>query len=74
MIQIVTAAGEINASIIKGFLESNGIETSYGPGGNVSILSTGGGSMGSNQAQNIFVEDAKAEEALKLLKDQGLIK
>ena len=74
MIQIVTANGEVNASIIKGFLESAGIRATYGPSGNISILASGGGSIGPNQPQNVFVEEEKAEEAMSLLKDQGLVK
>ena len=70
MIQIVTAAGEINASIIKGFLESNGIETKFGMGNTTHSRGVGSPAM----EQSVFVEEDKAEEALKLLKDQGLIK
>ena len=74
MIQIVTAAGEVNASIIKGLLESAGIKATYGPSGNISILSSGGGSIGPNQPQNVFVEENNAEEAIELLKANWLIK
>ena len=73
MVQIVTTSSEINASIIKGFLESAGIKITYGPSGNISMLAAGGGSMGPNQPQNVFVPKEKVEEALKLLKEQGLI-
>lgn len=77
MVQIVTAAGEVNASIIKGLLESVGIEASYGPSGNISIVNmliSPIGSMGPNQPQNVFVEEEKAEEAMVLLREQGLVK
>ncbi len=74
MVQIVTAAGEVNASIIKGLLESVGIEASYGPSGNISLMAPRGGSMGPNQPQNVFVEEEKAEEAMALLREQGLVK
>lgn len=69
-VQIVTAAGEVNATIIKGFLEGNGIKSSFGPEGRISY---GMGSRGPNQSQNIFVDEADAETALRLLKEQGLI-
>jgi hypothetical protein len=66
MIQIVTASGEANASIIKGFLDGNGIKATFGPQGFIA----NSGSRGSNQPQNVFVEEDKAEEAMKLLKEQ----
>ena len=69
MIQIVTASGEVNASIIKIFLESNGIRVSYGPESNPNL-----GSAGPNVPQTVYVEEGKSGEALKLLKEQGLIK
>lgn len=68
MVQIVTASGEINASIIKSFLESNGIKSSYGPESMPNI-----GSAGPNVPQTIYVDDDKSEQALRLLKKQGLI-
>ena len=70
MIQIVTASGEINASIIKGFLESNGIEAKFGMGNNVHSNGVGSSTM----SQAVFVEEEKAEEAMALLREQGLVK
>ncbi len=70
MAQIVTAAGEVNASIIKGFLEGNGIKASFGPQGSIGNT----GSRGPNQPQHVYVSEDTAERALKLLKEQGLIK
>ena len=69
MVQIVTASGEVNASIIKEFLESVGIEAKYGPQG-----SGNKGSGGPNMPQTVYVPEEKAEEALKILKEEGLVK
>ncbi len=65
MVQIVTAKDVANASIIKGFLESAGIAATYGP--NFS------GYVGHVPSCIVFAPEEKAEEALKLLKEQGLI-
>lgn len=68
MVQIVTASDVVNAEIIKGFLSGCNIEAKYGPRG-----SGNRGSGGPNMQQTIFVEEDQADEALKLLKVQGLI-
>lgn len=60
MIQIVTASGEMNASIIKGFLESVGIKTNFGPHDSLAYM----GSRGPNQLQDIFVEESKSPKKL----------
>jgi hypothetical protein len=70
MEQICQASGEINASIMKDFLEGNGIHSTCGPAGTNAY----NGSAGSGQAYLVFVMNEKKEEALKLLKEEGLIK
>ena len=71
MVQIATASGEINATIIKDVLESAGIHSTFGPADTAfSYL----GTLGPNQAQNILVPKGNKEEAMKLLKEEGLIK
>jgi hypothetical protein len=70
MRQIVTASDQTNAAIIRGFLESRGIRASFGPAGSVG-LTMGTGAAG--QDQHVFVEEKDADEALRLLKEQGLI-
>lgn len=64
MIQIVTTPNEVNASLIKGFLRSNGIEASYAPNT---------GKNGHVASCTVYCIEEKSEEALKLLKEQGLI-
>ena len=71
MTQIVTAAGEVNASIIKDVLESAGIRATFGPADSPFAYY---GTLGPNQAQNILVPKDKVEEAMNLLKEQKLIK
>ncbi|MDO8575450.1 MAG: DUF2007 domain-containing protein [bacterium] len=65
MIQVVKAIDESNAAIIRGFLENNGIHATYSPDinyrGRVNISAT------------VYVSEEKYEEALKILKEQGLI-
>ena len=65
MVQIIRATDETNAAIIKGFLENNGIHATCAPNisnrGRVNISAT------------VYVSEDKSEEALKLLKEQGLI-
>lgn len=64
MKQIVTTPNEINASIIKEVLKSNGIEASYAPNT---------GKNGHVASCTVYCVEEKFEEALKLLKEQGLI-
>lgn len=64
MIQIVTATNEVNASIIKGVLESNGIKASYAPNT---------GRNGHVARCTVYCQEDKVEEALKLLREEGLI-
>jgi hypothetical protein len=64
MVQIVTSKGEVNASIIKGFLENAGIKAS---------CARAGGSHGGGVSWIVYVEQEKSEEALKFLKEQKLI-
>jgi hypothetical protein len=65
MIQIIKAPNETNAAIIKGFLENNGIHATYssdvGARGRVNVSAT------------VYVQEEKSEEAMRLLKEQGLI-
>lgn len=70
MAQIATASGEVNASIIKGFLEGAGIEVKFGMANNIHSGGIGSPTM----SQSIFVTEEKVEEAVKLLKNVGLIK
>ena len=65
MVQIVTTPNEVNASLIKGFLRSNGIQASYAPNA---------GKNGQVASCTVYCTDDKAEAALRLLKEQGLIK
>jgi len=69
MKQIVTANGEVNASVIKGFLENNGIQATLSIGNNVRSNALSSATM----SYLVFAPEEKAEEALKLLKEQGLI-
>lgn len=69
MKQIANAADEMNASIIKGFLETHGIHSTFGP----MSSGTNSGTSGPNRRQHVYVEEKDAEQALKLLKEQGLI-
>lgn len=71
MQRIVTAKGEVNASIIKDVLESAGIKTKFGPSDTPFSYY---GTLGPNQSQDVLVPKDKMEEALKLLKEEGLIK
>ena len=64
MKQIVTTPNEMNASLIKGFLENLGIKASYAPNA---------GKHGQVAACTVYCDEEKWEEALKLLKEQGLI-
>jgi hypothetical protein len=70
MEQIVTSTNEINAAMIKGFLESRGIHATFGPAGNAGV---GLGSAAAGQDQHVLVEPKNKEEALKLLREEGLI-
>lgn len=64
MVQIVTTPNEINASLIKGFLENIGIRTTY---------ANNFGRSGQVAECTVYVPKEKLEEALRLLKEQGLI-
>jgi hypothetical protein len=64
MIQIVRAVNEVNASIIKEFLENNGIRASYAPNS---------GRFGRVASCTVYCEEEKSEEAVALLKEQKLI-
>ena len=70
MVQIVTAAGIVNAQIIVGFLEGFGIHATYAPAVD-SFLWRGTSTPATSQ--HVYVTEEKAEEALKLLKEEGLI-
>ncbi len=70
MVQIATAMGVVNAQIIVGFLESVNIRAKYAPA--VDSLMWKGATTATT-SQHIYVSKEKAEEALKLLKEQGLI-
>ena len=65
MNQIATALNEVNASIIKDFLISKGIQASY---------AANSGYQGHVSSCTIYCIAGKEEEALKLLKEEGLIK
>ncbi len=64
MIQIVTAPNEINAALIKGALENVGIHATYA--NNI-------GRYGHVASCVVYVSEDKSEEALKLLKELGLV-
>ena len=64
MVQIAMAANEANAVIMRDFLESNGIHTSYAPNT---------GRYGHALSCTVYCIENKSEEAVKLLKEQGLI-
>jgi CheY-like chemotaxis protein len=64
MIQIVTTPNEVNAALIKGFLENHGIQASYAP--NV-------GKNGRVASCVVYCIENKKDEALELLKKEGLI-
>lgn len=64
MKQIATTPNEVNASIIKGLLESNSIKSSY---------ASNTGRLGRVASCTVYCEESKSEEALKLLKEKGLI-
>ncbi len=70
MVQIVTAAGVVNAQIIVGFLENVGIHAKYAPAVDTLLWK---GTTSAVTSQHIYVSKEKSEEALKLLKEQGLI-
>lgn len=65
-IQVYSAQGEVNASIIKGYLEDAGIPATITPDNNNFSLSLHV-SKGPNVTYIIFVEEEKSEEAKKLL-------
>ena len=64
MAQVARASNEVNASIMKSFLESNGIRASY---------SSSGSRYGIAASCIVYCDKEKIDEATKLLKDQGLI-
>jgi hypothetical protein len=64
MIQIATTPNEANAAIIKGFLENHGIQASYAP--NMSR-------KGMIASCTVYCIENKKEEALELLKKEGLL-
>lgn len=64
MKQIITTPNEVNAALIKGFLEGYGIKASY---------AHNTGRNGRVASCVVYVPEEKAEEALILLKEQGLI-
>ncbi len=68
-IKIFTAQNEFEAMLLKGYLENNGIKASVAPG--VSSLTFKQGSRGPNVGYDIFVNEDKAEKAIKLLKENG---
>ncbi len=65
-IQISSAPSEIEASIIKGYLEAAGIPATIAPDNNNFSLGANGYN-GPNVTYVIFVDEEKAEEAKKLL-------
>ena len=70
-VKIYTAENEMDASITKGYLESFDVETFTAPGEN----SLGGNpkvNRGPNVGFDIFVEDDKSEEAIKILAERDL--
>ncbi len=70
MKQIVTASGIVNAQIIVGYLDGVGIHATYAPAVDSLLWK---GTTTAATSQHIYVSKEKAEEALKLLKEQGLI-
>ena len=64
VVQAVTTVDEVNAAIIKGFLESNGIKASYSPRMNRN---------GRARSCDVYMFEDKLAEATELLKKQGLI-
>ena len=64
MKQIITSPNEINAALIKGFLENHGINATY---------ANNTGKSGRVASCTVYVPEEKSEEALKLLKEEGLI-
>jgi len=64
MVQIAKTSNEVNASIMKDFLENNGIQASY---------SSNGGRYGLTASCIVYCDQAKSDESLKLLRDQKLI-
>jgi len=70
MKQIVTAAGIVNAQIIVGFLEGANIHATFAPAVDSLLWK---GTTSATTSQSVYVSEEKAEEALKLLKEQGLI-
>lgn len=65
-IKVYSAPSEVDASIIKGYLENVGILASIAPGSNNFSLSLHV-SKGPNVAHEIFVEEDKVEAAKKVL-------
>lgn len=72
MDRICSAQGEVNAVIIKDFLESQGIKSSYAPDDSPFFLASGA-SKGPTQVHSIYVERDKMEQAFSLLKKEGLL-
>lgn len=58
------AVNEVNAAIIVGFLKNVSIHASYSP--NIGV-------KGRTPSCEVYVQKDKLEEALKMLKEQGLI-
>lgn len=72
MIKICIAPSEVDANIIKGLLESEGIDASAAPGeGSLTIQAWG---KGPNVNYNIFVPELDLEKASNILREHGFIK
>ena len=63
--QICIASGEANALVIKGFLEAAGIPAA--------VVSQGNRRLSAGTTFAILVFEDKAEEALALLKEEGIL-
>jgi hypothetical protein len=64
-IPVYKVRGEINAAIIKDFLQANGIPAYFGS------IGEGGSRISLGGMQTIYVDKPKKDEALKLIEEAG---
>jgi hypothetical protein len=70
MDRVGTIRGEVNASIIKGLFESQGIESSIAPDG---MHLSSGASPGPAQPYSVYVQRDKVDQAVALLKEHNFM-
>lgn len=70
LVQIAEEKNEIEASIIKGYLESVGIEASIGTTNNNEILHAYNAIT--NVPFGVYVEEDRVEEAKRILVERGM--